>query len=187
MFQGLYHSVSLASQCTSSGRFPNDAVPGCRAYTMCIDGGNGNFIDYNLTCPPSFIFSPLENVCTNVTNYQCLDMLLPFNCTGIGNFENLHTHDCKSYIACVQGLNDTVSPRLIECSNDKLFDPVQRFCVSKMEFQCKIEVSMPTAKPDVQVGNGIPHVNGVIQPNGALSVRAVSSTLFFILFSCMIV
>ncbi|KAG7305493.1 hypothetical protein JYU34_009562 [Plutella xylostella] len=135
----LCHSVSVAGQCTSYGRFPNDAVPDCRGYVMCIDRGGGSFTQYNLTCPTSFIFSPVEHVCTNVTTYACLNRPIQYHCNATGMFPNPLTKDCLSYIACLESLNSTIVPRLYSCPPATLFNAATGVCVSETEFQCVVE------------------------------------------------
>ncbi|CAH2062950.1 unnamed protein product, partial [Iphiclides podalirius] len=58
----LFPTTSTA-QCTERGRFPNQ-LEECRGYTMCISGATG-FMEYNLTCPDTFIYSHIEQLCTN--------------------------------------------------------------------------------------------------------------------------
>ncbi|CAK1578569.1 unnamed protein product [Parnassius mnemosyne] len=127
----LSQGVSKAGQCTSQGRFPNQ-YDECRGFTMCISGAAG-YMEYNLTCPETFIFSHIENLCTNVTSYKCFP---DYNCTAVGNFEADSTENCRAFISCVEGISGLVAPRLIECPQGTVFNLTENSCVNETLHKC---------------------------------------------------
>ncbi|XP_063823238.1 uncharacterized protein LOC135073127 [Ostrinia nubilalis] len=135
---GFYQGASIARQCTAPGKYPNDHVGSCEGFTMCLIAGPGHFAQMNLTCPPGFIYNHVHSQCTNVTSYQCAP---EYNCTDIGNFPNPYSDDCFSYIACVEGVNDFITARSIECLEGEIFDAVNGSCVMRNEtlFRCHPE------------------------------------------------
>ncbi|XP_049865665.1 uncharacterized protein LOC126366556 [Pectinophora gossypiella] len=137
---GLCHSVS--SECTARGRFPNDIVEDCRGYTTCIATAT-SFYQYDLACPPNFIFNHFDNQCTNATGYQCLPK---YNCTELGTFPNTESTDCSSYIVCIQGLSG-LTARLVNCPEDKIFNPIVESCLNTSLYMCP----SATEKPNVSV------------------------------------
>lgn len=128
----------MARQCTGPGKFPNDQLGSCQGFTMCLIAGAGNFAQLNLTCPPGFIYNHVHSQCTNVTGYQCEP---DYNCTNIGNFPNPFSDDCFSYIACVEGVNDMITARSIECQEGQIFVPLNGSCIFHNDtlFRCHTE------------------------------------------------
>lgn len=108
-------------------------MPHCRGFTTCTPIGTGIFYSYNLLCPASFIFNHFDKQCSNATGYKCFP---DYNCTTVGNFDYQDNENCTSYIACVKGLSNFVTPRLITCSQGKIFSPDVRNCVPNMEYDC---------------------------------------------------
>lgn len=102
---------------------------------MCINGGGGTFYQYNLTCPQSYLFSPLDNLCT--TTFTCLNITTPFTCQSLGAFENPVSKDCSTFIACIEGLQNMTTPRLVECGDGTVFSPLARACVNETEYVCE--------------------------------------------------
>lgn len=129
--------MSQALECTTRGRFPNDETDDCRGYTMCLMGGLTNFTQYKLLCPMGSVYSHLEQQCTNATNYKCYPT---YNCTSTGNFAYLEKDDCSSYVACIQGLGNLGTARLIQCPQSMLFNPEVGVCVNSTEYACIREV-----------------------------------------------
>ncbi|CAK1578570.1 unnamed protein product [Parnassius mnemosyne] len=99
---------------------------------MCISGAAG-YMEYNLTCPETFIFSHIENLCTNVTSYKCFP---DYNCTAVGNFEADSTENCRAFISCVEGISGLVAPRLIECPQGTVFNLTENSCVNETLHKC---------------------------------------------------
>lgn len=130
LLQGLCHGVSKATECTARGRFPNNEADDCRGYTMCLLGGASGFTQYNLTCPLSFVYSHLEQKCTNATNYECLPS---FRCNTTGK---LISNNCSSYIACTEGINEIVTARKVECPTGEVFNPLEAACVNNTTYEC---------------------------------------------------
>ncbi|XP_047989734.1 uncharacterized protein LOC125229017 [Leguminivora glycinivorella] len=137
---GLLCDVSEGT-CSARGRFPNENVPNCQGYTMCLQGAPGVYTQLDLNCPDNFVYSHIDNQCTNVTSYQCYP---EYKCVSVGNFEGSKDKKCTMYVACVQGLNQLTTARLIQCPENTLFSPEQGACVSNTTFTCENE-----AKPDV--------------------------------------
>lgn len=106
---------------------------------MCLMGGLTNFTQYKLLCPLGSVYSHLEQQCTNATTYKCIPT---YNCANTGNFANLEKTDCSSYVACIQGLGNLGTARLIECPQNMLFNPESGICVNSTEFACIHDVNV---------------------------------------------
>lgn len=105
---------------------------------MCISGATG-FTEYNLTCPDTFVYSHIENLCTNVTSYKCLPN---YNCTAVGNFEADSNEHCTAFIACIEGIRGIAAARWVKCPTGTLFSLSKKSCVNSTLFQCpKVNVS----------------------------------------------
>lgn len=133
LLQICYRSVTKASQCTDRGRYPSNEGNDCRGYIMCLIGGTTNFTQYKLTCPKGFIYSHLEQQCTNVTSYHCIPT---YDCTSPGNFPNVDIKNCTSYIACVEGIDEMVTARLVQCPSNTVFNPGLETCINETEYKC---------------------------------------------------
>ncbi|XP_063530831.1 uncharacterized protein LOC134741868 [Cydia strobilella] len=130
---GLLSDVSEAISCSARGRFPNENVPNCQGYTMCLEGAPDVYTQIDLSCPDNFVYSHVDNQCTNVTSYQCYP---EYNCISVGNFKGSKDMNCTMYVACVQGLNQLATARLIQCPADTLYSPVEGVCVNSTMFTC---------------------------------------------------
>ncbi|XP_073966453.1 uncharacterized protein [Choristoneura fumiferana] len=130
---GFWRGVSEASVCTARGRFPNDNVADCKGYTMCLSGAPGVYTQYDLSCPDTFIYSHIDNQCTNITSYQCYPQ---YNCSSLGDFRNENDLNCTTYIACIHGLNEIATARLVECPEGTLFSSLNGTCVNSTQVVC---------------------------------------------------
>lgn len=180
ILQGLCRGVSKAADCDRTGKYPNDELPNCRGFTTCTPIGMSNFYKYNLPCPETFIFNHFDNQCSNATGYRCFT---DYNCTTIGNFEYLGSENCTSYLACVQGLTNVVTARLIDCTLDKVFNPDVGYCVARAEYTCPHGI-ISTTTSTVDIGtemffiyNNNISVTEVFEQEGAVTVYSSSAIL----------
>ncbi|KAJ0179469.1 hypothetical protein K1T71_005181 [Dendrolimus kikuchii] len=157
---GLHRTISEASECTDRGRYPSNEGSDCQGYTMCLIGGTTNFTQYNIKCPTGFIYSHLEQQCTNVTSYHCLPT---YNCTNPGNLVNPDSENCTSYIACIEGISELVTARLIQCPLNTTFNPATGDCVN--DYKCNSKgvdfATIPNLEVDSYQYNGNFSFNGV--------------------------
>ncbi|KAL4714422.1 hypothetical protein ACJJTC_017717 [Scirpophaga incertulas] len=55
--------------CKSAGRFANISDTTCKTYYFCVLAANGTYVQYDITCPGTSVFSPVSRLCT--TLYIC--------------------------------------------------------------------------------------------------------------------
>lgn len=130
------------------------------------------FYQYDLACPPGFIYNHFDSQCANATGYQCLPT---YNCTTLGNIENPAKNDCMSYITCIDGLSGIVTARVVDCPNGTVFSPVEKNCVNETRFKCPPEVEYPQVL-EVAIENAMSSGNVTVNS----SVRIVSNVVFFV-------
>ncbi|CAG9792119.1 unnamed protein product [Diatraea saccharalis] len=140
LLQGLYQNTR-AKQCTSPGKYSHDETGNCRGYALCLMAGLNSFTQYNIICPQGFIYNHIHQQCTNETSYQCVHN---YNCSKSGLFPSSTNENCTSYIACVEGLDDTITARSIDCPSGYIFDSIVSFCVKLNEtsYKCPITQSL---------------------------------------------
>ena len=168
--------MSKASECTARGRFPNDETAECRGYTMCLLGGLTNFTQYKLNCPMGSVYSHIEEQCTNATNYKCYP---DFNCTGVGNFAVPESTDCTSYVACIEGLSNVGTARLVGCPSNTLFNATAGVCINSTVFNC------PT--PEINVNKGVIVVKQPPTREGMPGAASSNTNVSFMMLCSVIV
>lgn len=181
LLQIIQCAASQSTLCTARGRFPNNTNPDCRGYTMCLPGaGNATFTKYDLQCPEQTVYSHLESQCTNVTSYQCLP---GYNCTQEGDYPDLSSTDCKSYISCFKDLNSTLAARLIDCPTHTVFSSLNKTCVNETLYKCNSVTENPIIFHVIV--NNATNVNGSVLPSSAISVGAMCITVIGFTLSVM--
>ncbi|CAK1551947.1 unnamed protein product [Leptosia nina] len=173
----LFSSAQYAkSTCLDTGKFPNNAEPDCRGFTMCLKGAAG-FIQYSLVCPENSIFSHIDSQCSNITEYKCLPN---YNCSQVDNIPQPQ-NECTTYISCIIDLNNVFSARLITCPVNTVFNG--SLCVEKDLYLCPFLHQQTTEKP-----NAIDVVINNFEANATISaaVTLLSSHFLYcvILASC---
>lgn len=137
---------------------------------MCLPGATAaaSFTKYDLLCPEQTVYSHLENQCTNVTNYQCLP---GHNCTQEGDYPDLSSPGCKSYIACIKDLNSVYAARLVDCPPHTVFSTLNKTCVNETLYKC----NGVTEKPIVfhVIINNASSVSGNFSSNSAIGTGAI--------------
>ncbi|RVE48939.1 hypothetical protein evm_006401 [Chilo suppressalis] len=139
---GVYKNTN-AKQCSLPGKFPQDQVGDCSGYALCLIAGVGIYAQYNLTCPSGFIFNHELSLCTNETSYRCEP---DFYCNETGRFPSPFSENRTAYIACVEGMNDIMTARSIECPSDYIFNPIVSTCIES------IDIAHESPKPMNNVG-----------------------------------
>ncbi|KAJ2950630.1 hypothetical protein O0L34_g8886 [Tuta absoluta] len=167
LFAGLYTGVN--TECMVRGRFPNDITEDCRGYTTCIATATNTFYQYNLACPPSFVYNHFDSQCSNATGYYCLPS---YNCTKIGNYQNPDSTDCMSYVSCIQGL-DALTARLVDCPANTVYSPIEEFCVEDTAYTCPSATpkpDVPMSEPDVSQQNATTPIPEPVPENSASAI-----------------
>lgn len=106
---------------------------------MCLPTADA-FMQYKLTCPLGSVYSHAEQQCTTAPTYKCLSN---YTCKAIGNYEDVDSENCTSYVACVMGLIDIVAARRMECPVSLVFSPGVG-CVNETEYVCNAQTTVVT-------------------------------------------